>query len=100
MTQQILDTKVATPVYELAVQSHREGWSVFTCSVQVGLCSTAVLVRSTSSDLGPLIHAIEAIGWRLDRLDHVPIPQNGADSRTFAIRAQMLFRRTDESTTD
>ena len=93
MNQVVLAPEIATPIIELAAHQALQGWSVFTCAADAGSFTTAVFGDKTSNDLGPLIHSIEQVGWRLEQMSHVVIPKTGHDSRSFLIRAQLMFRR-------
>lgn len=93
MSQVVLSPEIATPIIELAAHQALQGWSVFTCTADAGSFTAATFGDKTSNDLGPLIHSIEQVGWRLEQMSHVVIPKTGHDSRAFFILAHLMFRR-------
>lgn len=80
----------ALPILEVAARRLGEGWSVFTCSTVAEDLVGGIFGHMKQFDLGPLIQQIESLGWRLDTLNHVPVPR--AES-ALGVRAHMLFRR-------
>lgn len=85
----------------------QSGRSLFTCSTLAAVTSGSGLGaggRKTTGidrwDLGPLIESIEALGWRLEHLEHVwaQTEHNASIGNAAHIRgvtiAHMLFRRS------
>lgn len=91
-TQQLLGQADAQPVLDLAAHHAREGWSAFTASVAVERAVTGLGGRAdvVTFDIGPLIRAVEDLGWRLDVLNHVAVEISSGHTQT---RGHMLFRR-------
>ncbi|HWS39607.1 MAG TPA: hypothetical protein VN408_43530 [Actinoplanes sp.] len=97
------------PIYEAAVQAANSGRAVFTCAVTVGFSTGSGMGfggKKTSNlrlwDSGELIEAIEKLGWRLDRCDHVwaqteqGATLGGATMIKGLTVAHMLFRKVGQ----
>src|SRR3954466_12853210 len=95
------------PIWEAAEQARQGGAHRFGASTLAAVTSGSALGmggRKTTGidrwDLGPLIESIEALGWRLDHLEHVwaQTEHNAALGKAAHIRgvtiAHMLFRRS------
>jgi len=94
------------PIWEAAQQAVQSGRKLFTCSTLAAVTSGSAIGmggRKTTGidrwDLAPLIESIEALGWRLEHLEHVwaQTEHNAALGKAAHIRgvtiAHMLFRR-------
>ena len=105
-----MPTEEGLPLYEAARAAHAAGRSLHTCSVVIAttIGSQGLSLRGGKRgargqqwDPAPLIEAIEAVGWRLDQLDHTwhQTEHNGAlTGGAVALiagitTAHMLFRR-------
>lgn len=66
------------PIHEAALRAREAGRRIFTCSVIVAVTTGSGLglggkktTRAERWDPSLLIEAVEALGWNLERLDHV-----------------------------
>lgn len=95
------------PIYDAARQAVAAGRTIFTCAVPVGFTSGSGITlgggKKTTHlkawDSAPLIEAIEALGWRLESLNHVwaqteqgATAVGGSKIKGLTI-AHLLFRR-------
>src|SRR5215213_2863788 len=76
-------TEAGRTIVDDAREAQQQGRSIFTCQVVVSVTTAAgVAFRAKSAgkverwDISMLVGAVEALGWRLEHLDHVWYPSN------------------------
>ncbi len=101
----LLEAEIAVPIIDAAREAHGQGRGTFTCSAPTTTTDGNILAlkrknvgKTYSYDVGPLIDAIERIGWTLTFVEHIPlVPVNveisGATLLYNEVRAHMIFRR-------
>lgn len=92
------------PLWEAARDAYADGRTVFTCAVTVseatgsGVGSGRKGTRLLDWSVAELVESIEALGWRLEHIDHVWVQTEhntalGASLLRGITRAHVLFRR-------
>ncbi|MCG7301143.1 hypothetical protein MHJ85_07725 [Brevibacterium ravenspurgense] len=101
----LLEADIAVPIIDAAREAHGQGRGTFTCSAPTTTTDGNILAlkrknygKTFTYDIGPLIDAIERIGWALTFVEHIPlVPVNIEISGTTLlyneVRAHMIFRR-------
>jgi hypothetical protein len=96
------------PIWEAAARAREDGRKIFTCEVTVSFTTGSGMGlggKKTTTvkrwDPAYLVESIEALGWRLDRLDHVWQQTEHNTALNLAMirgltSAHMLFRRSED----
>lgn len=102
----LLEAEIAVPIIDAAREAHGQGRGTFTCSAPTTTTDGNLFALKRKNygttftyDIGPLIDAIERIGWTLTFVEHIPlVPREleeiGSVTLLFnEVRAHMIFRR-------
>lgn len=101
----LLEAEIAVPIIDAAREAHGQGRGTFTCSAPTTTTDGNLFAlkrknygKTYAYDIGPLIDAIERIGWALTFVEHIPLVPvqadfGGATLLYNEVRAHMIFRR-------